>query len=198
MRCSGQQEENTCQKDNPIEIEAFVENKDIGFVNPGQDAVVKIETFPFTKYGTIDAKVVSVSSDAVNDGKRGLTFPARVVPERSTLQVEGKTVNLTPGMAVTVEVKTAQRRVIEYFLSPLLHSTRMRACGNASLHDQPTKESPNEIANSCLPSCAPSRSGIRLANRADHYADRSEAGAPGRHHRMDSTQLRFYRRSGRR
>jgi hemolysin D len=107
-------------KDNPIEIEAFVENKDIGFVNPGQDAVVKIETFPFTKYGTIDAKVVSVSSDAVNDEKRGLIFPARVLPERSTLQVERKTVNLTPGMAVTVEVKTAQRRVIEYFLAPLL------------------------------------------------------------------------------
>ncbi len=106
--------------DNPIEIEAFVENKDIGFVNPGQDAVVKIETFPFTKYGTIDARVVSVSSDAVNDEKRGLIFPARVVPTRTTLQVENKTVNLTPGMAVTVEVKTAQRRVIEYFLSPLL------------------------------------------------------------------------------
>lgn len=107
-------------KDNPIEIEAFVENKDIGFVNPGQDAVVKIETFPFTKYGTIEAKVVSVSSDAVNDEKRGLIFPARVLPDRTTLQVENKTVNLTPGMAVTVEVKTAQRRVIEYFLAPLL------------------------------------------------------------------------------
>lgn len=107
-------------KDNPIEIEAFVENKDIGFVNPGQDAVVKIETFPFTKYGTIEAKVTTVSSDAVNDEKRGLIFPARVVPARTTLQVENKTVNLTPGMAVTVEVKTAQRRVIEYFLAPLL------------------------------------------------------------------------------
>ena len=107
-------------KDNPIEIEAYVENKDIGFVNPGQTAVVKIETFSFTKYGTIDAKVVSVSSDAVNDEKRGLIFPARVALTRSTLQVENKTVNLSPGMAVTVEVKTAQRRVIEYFLSPLL------------------------------------------------------------------------------
>jgi hemolysin D len=107
-------------KDNPIEIEAFVENKDIGFVNPGQEAVVKIETFPFTKYGTIEAKVASVSSDAVNDEKRGLIFPARVLPARTKLQVENKTVNLTPGMAVTVEVKTAQRRVIEYFLSPLL------------------------------------------------------------------------------
>lgn len=107
-------------KDNPIEVEAFVENKDIGFVNPGQEAVVKVETFPFTKYGIIDAKVTHVSNDAVNDEKRGLIFPARVNLSRVTIQVENKTVNLSPGMAVTVEVKTAQRRVIEYFLSPLL------------------------------------------------------------------------------
>ncbi|MBU1237110.1 MAG: HlyD family type I secretion periplasmic adaptor subunit [Gammaproteobacteria bacterium] len=107
-------------QDNPIEVEAYVENKDIGFVNPGQEAVVKVETFPFTKYGTVAAKVVSVSTDAVNDEKRGLIFPARVKLDRSTIQVENKTVNLSPGMAVTVEVKTAQRRVIEYFLSPLL------------------------------------------------------------------------------
>lgn len=107
-------------KDNPIEVEAFVENKDIGFVNPGQEAVVKVETFPFTKYGTIDAKVTYVSNDAVNDEKRGLIFPARVNLARATIQIETKTVNLSPGMAVTVEVKTARRRVIEYFLSPLL------------------------------------------------------------------------------
>ncbi len=72
------------------------------------------------QYGTIEAKIISISSDAVNDEKRGLIFPARVVPKRSTIRVENKTVNLSPGMAVTVEVKTAQRRVIEYFLSPLL------------------------------------------------------------------------------
>ena len=107
-------------KDNPIEVEAFVENKDIGFVNPGQEAVVKIETFPFTKYGTIEARVTHVSNDAVSDEKRGLIFPARVNLARSTIQLENKTVNLSPGMAVTVEVKTAQRRVIEYFLSPLM------------------------------------------------------------------------------
>jgi len=107
-------------KDEAVEVEAFVENKDIGFVNPGQEAVVKIETFPFTKYGTIEARVTHVSNDAVSDEKRGLIFPARVNLQRATIQVENKTVNLSPGMAVTVEVKTAQRRVIEYFLSPLM------------------------------------------------------------------------------
>lgn len=107
-------------KDNPIEVEAFVDNKDIGFVNPGQAAVVKVETFPFTRYGIIEATVTSVSSDAVNDEKRGLIFPARVHLARATIPVENKTVNLSPGMAVTVEIKTSKRRVIEYFLSPLL------------------------------------------------------------------------------
>lgn len=107
-------------KDDPIEVEAYVENKDIGFVNSGQEAVVKVETFPFTKYGTINAKVVNVSTDAVSDEKQGLIFPAKVALERATIRVENKVVNLSPGMAVTVEVKTAKRRVIDYFLSPLL------------------------------------------------------------------------------
>ena len=106
--------------DNPIEVEAFVENKDIGFVNPGQEAEVKVETFPFTKYGTIRARVLQVSQDAMNDEKRGLIFPIRASLERATILVESKAVNLSPGMAVAVEVKTAQRRVIEYFLSPLM------------------------------------------------------------------------------
>jgi len=107
-------------QDHPLEIEAFIENKDIGFVNAGQEAEVKIETFPFTKYGTLPARVTHVSHDAINDDKRGLIYSARVKLERGTMQVEGKRVNLSPGMAATVEIKTGTRRVIEYFLSPLL------------------------------------------------------------------------------
>ena len=117
-------------KDNPLEIEAFVENKDIGFVNPGQTAEIKVETFPFTKYGTLHGKVTQVSEDALNDEKRGLIYSARVRPQRTTLQVEGKTVNLSPGMAVTLEIKTGTRRVIEYFLSPLIQHA------SESLHER--------------------------------------------------------------
>ena len=106
--------------DNPLEAEAFVENKDIGFVRAGQIAEVKVETFPFTKYGTLHGTVMQVSGDAIQDEKRGLVYAARVKLERTTLNVDGKSVNLTPGMAVTVEIKTGRRRVIEYFLSPLL------------------------------------------------------------------------------
>ncbi len=107
--------------DNPLEVEAFfVENKDIGFVRAGQTAEVKVETFNFTKYGTLRGTVTQVSGDAIQDEKRGLVYAARVKLDRTTLNVDGKTVSLSPGMAVTAEIKTGKRRVIEYFLSPLM------------------------------------------------------------------------------
>lgn len=107
-------------RDHPLEVEAFVENKDIGFVKPAQEAQVKIETFQYTKYGTVPAYVRAVSHDAINDEQRGLIYSTRVDLSRTTMAVEGAHVNLTPGMAVSVEIKIGQRRVIEYFLSPLL------------------------------------------------------------------------------
>jgi hemolysin D len=103
-----------------VEAEAMLENKDIGFINAGQDAAVKVETFNYTKYGLIDGKVQSVSLDAIQDEKRGLIYATRIRIKKNTMLVEGRTVRLTPGMAVTVEIKTAQRRIIEYFLSPLI------------------------------------------------------------------------------
>lgn len=107
-------------RDNVLEVEAMLPNKDVGFVNPGQETEVKVETFPFTKYGTLHGTIIQVSSDAIQDEKLGLIYTARVKLARDTLQVENKTVRLTPGMAVTVEVKTGTRRVIEYFLNPLM------------------------------------------------------------------------------
>ena len=103
-----------------LEVEALVQNKDIGFVYAGQAAEIKIETFPFTKYGIIDAQIRHISNDAIADEKLGLIYTARVLMKKSIINVDGKPVNLTPGMAVTVEIKTGKRRLIEYFLSPLL------------------------------------------------------------------------------
>lgn len=111
-------------QDHPVEVEAQVENKDVGFVKNGQVVEIKVETFPFTLYGTIPGKVLSVSDDAAPIEKVGLIYPTRVSMDRSTIQVEGRQVNLSPGMAVTVEVKTGKRRVIEYLLSPLLKSMK--------------------------------------------------------------------------
>lgn len=110
-------------RDNPLEVEAFLENKDIGFVKPNQDAEVKIETFQYAKYGTLHAKVMSVSHDAINDEKRGLIYPMRVKMDKANINVDGTSVSSSPGMAVSVEIKTGKRRVIEYFLSPLMQHT---------------------------------------------------------------------------
>ena len=111
-------------KEHPVEVEAQVENKDIGFVREGQTVEIKVETFPFTLYGTIPGTVHSVSTDAAAVEKGGLIYPARVTMDRSTIEVDGNPVPLSPGMAVTVEIKTGQRRVIEYLLSPLLKSVK--------------------------------------------------------------------------
>lgn len=107
-------------KDDVVEVEAFLENQDIGFVNEDQEAEVKVQTFPYTKYGTIHAVVTSVSDDAINDEKMGLVYAVRAKLAKSTMQLESKVVNLSAGMAVTVEIKTGKRRVIEYFLKPFL------------------------------------------------------------------------------
>jgi hemolysin D len=115
--------------DHPVEVEAQIENKDAGFVKEGQPVEIKVETFPFTLYGTIPGQVVSVSDDAVpldkDTGKGGtLVYLGRVSMDRATMDVHGKSVNLSPGMAVAVEIKTGQRRIIEYLLSPLLKSVK--------------------------------------------------------------------------
>ena len=106
-------------KDAQVTAEVVVDNKDIGFVNAGQVAAIKLETFPFTRYGTVPATVKSVSADAVNDDKRGAIFPAVLAMERSAIDVDGKHIKLSPGMNVTAEIKTGRRRVIEYLLSPV-------------------------------------------------------------------------------
>jgi hemolysin D len=131
--------------DSHLEIEAMVPNKDIGFVAAGQPAEIKVDTFNFTKYGLLHGRVLNVSQDAiVRDkanaagagmsasadssltasanaaGGQDLVYAARVSLDRSAMDVDGRLVSLAPGMAVTVEIKTGTRRVIEYLLSPLL------------------------------------------------------------------------------
>jgi hemolysin D len=110
--------------DHPLEVEAWVENKDIGFVKAGQPVEIKVETFAFTVYGTISGRIVGVSDDAVPLEKGGLAYTARVSMDRSDIAVEGRAVRLSPGMAVTAEIKTGQRRIIEFFLSPFLKYTQ--------------------------------------------------------------------------
>ena len=102
-----------------LEAEVKVLNKDIGFVLAGQHVEIKVDSFPFTKYGTIKGELLYISQDAVQDEQLGLVFPARVKLARSDILVDDAQVALGAGMTVMAEIKTGNRRVIEYLLSPL-------------------------------------------------------------------------------
>lgn len=126
--------------DSQLEIEAMVSNRDIGFVEVGQSAEIKIDTFNFTRYGLLHGEVLGVSQDAIirdrpqersseralgiqhdtsEPNGQELNYSARVSLDRNQMQVEDRMVSLAPGMAVTVEIKTGSRTILSYLLSPL-------------------------------------------------------------------------------
>lgn len=106
-----------------IMAEVQLENKDIGFVKAGQEAEIKVAAFPFTRYGTIHGIVKSVSADAVADQKNQLQYNVYVKLNSSVMNVNGSNIPLTAGMMLTAEIKTGKRRIIDYFLSPLIQNT---------------------------------------------------------------------------
>ncbi len=131
--------------DGSLEIEALIQNKDVGFVREGQEVTIKVEAFPFTRFGTLTGSVIHVSQDAMDEREAGtladpigssrsstnssalnstprvqsLVFPTKISLTEFHIKTGDKSIPLTPGMAVTVEVKTGERRVIDYILSPL-------------------------------------------------------------------------------
>lgn len=113
-----------------IQVEATLENKDVGFLEEGQQAEVKVDAYEYTKYGTVPGRVTQVSRDAVKDEKRGLLYTVIVTLDRSAIEFNGHEMPLIPGMSVSVEIKTGTRRVIEYALSPLLQY------GRETLHER--------------------------------------------------------------
>jgi hemolysin D len=113
-----------------VTAEVVIDNKDIGFVNAGQKVEVKVETFNFTRYGTVPATVTWVTADAVTDEKRGAMFPATLKLDRNVMDIDGKAVKLAPGMVVTAEIKTGRRRVIEFLINIV------RTATSESLHER--------------------------------------------------------------
>lgn len=101
-------------------VEAWILNRDIGFVQEGQKATIKVQTFQFTRYGTVPAELIRLSSDAVIDERAGPRYLARLRLERDWMDVAGRKVPLAPGMSVTAEVATGRRRLIEFFAAPLV------------------------------------------------------------------------------
>ncbi|UXS05583.1 HlyD family type I secretion periplasmic adaptor subunit [Agrobacterium tumefaciens] len=126
-----------------LEIEAFLPNKDIGFVSEGQSAIIKVEAYPFTRFGILEGFLKRISTDAVPEPDaqqmestiaqnsaativtgnvprvQNLVFPITIGLNETALLVEGQDMPIAPGMTVTVEIKTGQRRILEYLFSPL-------------------------------------------------------------------------------
>ena len=105
-----------------LEIEAKVLNKDIGFVAEQQDVSVKVAAYPFTRYGDLRGNIEWVARDAVVDQEMGPSYPIRVSVQGYVLPnvINGRQGVITPGMTVSADVKVGERRMIEYFLGPIL------------------------------------------------------------------------------
>ncbi|EKD39659.1 MAG: hypothetical protein ACD_75C00331G0002 [uncultured bacterium] len=108
--------------DGGLEIEAKVLNKDIGFITERQDVSVKVAAYPFTQYGDLQGSIEWVARDAVIDKDMGPNYPIRVSVHGYQLPniINGRQGVIAPGMTVTADVKVGQRRVIEYFIGPIL------------------------------------------------------------------------------
>ncbi len=106
--------------DTPLVIEAYLPNQDIGFVEVGQEVSVKVDTFSYQKYGVLKGKIISISPDAIEDERMGYVYRMKVELEDLTINIDGKEMSLTPGMTVTAEVKTGKRKVLAFFLEPLI------------------------------------------------------------------------------
>jgi hemolysin D len=128
-----------------MEIQAYLANQDIGFVKSGQTAVVKVDSFPFIRYGVLPATVRGVSRDAIPEpdanlsqvdssrsrsdkpfagaqSAQNLVFPLTLHPERDYMMIDGGRTPLSPGMTVTVEIATGSQRILEYVFSPLVET----------------------------------------------------------------------------
>ncbi|PTP55362.1 hypothetical protein CWO23_25740 [Vibrio splendidus] len=102
-----------------LEAEVMILNKDVGFVHRGQEVQVKIDAFPYTRYGLLIGEVMFISSDSVTHSELGLVFPARIKLNTYHILVEENKTPLQAGMSVTVEILTGRRKIIDYILSPL-------------------------------------------------------------------------------
>lgn len=100
-------------------LEVKVLNRDIGFIRKEMKAKVKMATFPFQEFGTIEGEVVQVSPNATVDKDLGLVFPTRIKLKRHFLTVRGQQVEFTPGMAATGEIVTRKKSVLTFITEPV-------------------------------------------------------------------------------
>lgn len=104
----------------PLEVEAKVLNKDIGFINVGQKVKVKLDSFKFTKYGYIEGEVINIEKASILDENLGEIYPVIIRLSTDIMKVDNKFIKLIPGMTCSVDIKIGKRRLIEYIISPMI------------------------------------------------------------------------------
>ncbi|MBR1943806.1 HlyD family efflux transporter periplasmic adaptor subunit [bacterium] len=107
-------------KDASMLIKAKVLNQDAGFVEENMPVSIKVDTYNFQKYGILDGVVTIVSPNSVEDEKLGPVYEVYIEPKNTTLMVEGKEQSIKFGMSTTNEIKIGKRRIIEFFIYPLI------------------------------------------------------------------------------
>jgi HlyD family secretion protein/hemolysin D len=138
---TGQQLVLISPQNSPLEVEVVVPNRDIAFINQNQEVEVKVDAYPFTRYGLLKGRVVGIAQDAepqpnAGDGNQSgsqrradqttyiegserLLYTVRVSIDPDTLQLDGKPAPLMAGMSVRAEIKTGSRSILEFLIAPL-------------------------------------------------------------------------------
>lgn len=114
-----------------LQLEVMVQNQDIGFVRTGMPVNVKLQAFPYTRYGTIPGTVESLSADSVQvkDGEPPV-YKARVSLGRSYMDADGRRVPLRAGLNATADIVTGRRTLLSYLVSPIVET------GSEALHER--------------------------------------------------------------
>ena len=105
-------------EDARMEVEAWVQNRDIGFVQEGQEAEVKVEAFSFQKFGTLSGHVMQISPDAMEDKDKGRRYRVTIELDKPEFQLVDRVADISSGMTASAEIKIRQKRIIEFFLDP--------------------------------------------------------------------------------
>ncbi len=117
---AGQQLATIVPQDATLTIETLIPNQDIGFITIGQDVAIKVDTYSFQRYGTLPGRVTSISPDASIDEVSGVSTYKIGVTIDGDKSSKDQEIKLLPGMSVTSEIKTGKRRIISFFLDPLI------------------------------------------------------------------------------
>lgn len=114
-----------------LEAEVMVDNSDIGFVRTGMPVKVKLQAFPYTRYGMIPGTVVALAPEAVQvkEGQPPV-YKARIALDRGYVLANGAQVPLRPGMIASADIVTGKRTLLSYLVGPMLET------GSDALHER--------------------------------------------------------------